>query len=68
MSRHDTVLGAITGWFSMPGYVRIGVPSDFIHSGAVADALSASYANTVFASVATNTTLCFAPLIVRFGR
>ena len=36
MSRHDTVLGGITGWFSMPGYVRIGVPSDFIHSGVVA--------------------------------
>ena len=38
------------------------------HSGAMALVASASNAYTLSFSVATNTTLCAAPLTVRFGR
>ena len=44
MSLQDTVAGATTGWFSVPGVVSIGVPRVTLQSGLLATASSASNA------------------------
>ena len=77
-----SVLGSMTGVPVMPiSGVRSPQPLTLLdtavaplgsrltfHSGAMALVASASNAYTLSFSVATNTTLCVAPLIVRFGR
>ncbi len=44
MSLQDTVAGATTGWFSVPGVVSIGVPRVTVQSGSLTAGLSASNA------------------------